>query len=97
MTQKNDISIQEQFDRFHGENPRVYLEIVEFIKKLHSNGHRHYSMDAILHVVRYHRHIRTTDKDFKINNNYSSRYARLVMDRNPNLIDFFHTRELKSK
>jgi hypothetical protein len=47
-------------------------------------------------VVRFHRALETTDPDFKLNNNYSSRYARILMDEEPELAGFFQTRELKS-
>jgi len=41
--------------------------------------------------------IETQDPDgWKLNNNYTSRYARLVMDECPDLDGFFNTRELQS-
>jgi len=94
--EQTNLSIQERFERFDEENPEVYREICGLADALLRSGRRHYSMDAILHVVRYHRHIRTTDKDFVINNNYSSRYARKIMKEHPELEGLFQLRELKS-
>ena len=95
--QENNVSIQDQFERFHDENPRVFEELLQLARKLRGRGHRSYSMDALMHVVRFHRHIDTTDPDFKINNNYSSRYSRKMTNEHPEFVGFFHTRELKAE
>jgi hypothetical protein len=63
---------------------------------LKRKGWNHYGIKAIVEVVRFHRALETTDPDFKLNNNYSSRYARILMDQEPELAGFFQTRELKS-
>jgi hypothetical protein len=64
--------------------------------QLKRKGWNHYGIKAIVEVVRFHRALETTDPDFKLNNNYSSRYARILMDEEPELAGFFQTRELKS-
>jgi hypothetical protein len=40
--------------------------------------------------------MKTVGDDFKLNNNYHSRYARLIMEREPGLDGFFETRGLRS-
>ncbi len=35
-------------------------------------------------------------EEWKLNNNYTSRYARLIMDENPLLVGLFELRELKA-
>lgn len=94
--QQNEVSIQERFERFHGENPQVYRAIHWSVMDLELQGHKHYSIDAILHVIRYDRNITTTGRNFKINNDFTSRYARKFMDEFPAYRGFFQLRELKS-
>jgi hypothetical protein len=47
-------------------------------------------------VARWNRFLRTNDEKYKLNNNYHSRYARLIMQKEPGLAGIFDTRELKS-
>ncbi|CAB4180862.1 hypothetical protein UFOVP1056_1 [uncultured Caudovirales phage] len=45
-------------------------------------------------MLRWETAMSTTGDDFKLNNNYRSRYARLIMATCPDLTDVFDTREL---
>jgi len=46
--------------------------------------------------VRWHMEIETrSDDGFKINNDFSSRYARRIMEQEPDLKGFFVTRRLE--
>ena len=85
-----------KFQEFHAENPQVYTALRDRALQLKRKGWNHYGIKAIVEVVRFHRALETTDPDFKLNNNYSSRYARILMDEEPELAGFFQTRELKS-
>jgi hypothetical protein len=92
-------SIDEAFDRFHAANPDLYHLLVKFARQVKDRGYKRYSMDAIFHRVRWHYNIETTrdpDDEFKLNNNLTSRYARLIMEMESDLRDFFETRVLKS-
>ncbi len=94
--------IQEHFDQFDRENPEVYERFCALVNHLIAAGRKHYSADALLHVIRFERDIRTTGagefdgRDLKINNNFSSRYARKFQRDFPCLADFFEVRRLKS-
>jgi len=88
--------LEAKFQEFHAENPQVYTALRDRALQLRRKGWNHYGIKAIVEVVRFHRALETTDPDFKLNNNYSSRYARILMDEEPELAGFFQTRELKS-
>lgn len=89
--------IQARFEAFHVKHPEVYLELVSIARRLKSKGRTHYSMDSLLHVVRYHRDIEGTEEGgYKLNNDFTSRYARLVMETEPDLVGFFETRGLRA-
>lgn len=85
--------LQKAFEAFHAENPEVYRLFSRFSFDAASAGHRHYSADAIMHRVRWHTGVETTNHAFKINNNLVAYYARHFMNRNPHMRGFFHTRQ----
>lgn len=88
-------SIDEQFAEFHANNPNVYRAIRTLALDMKQRGRDHYGIKSLFEIVRW-SHVRTTGDSFKLNNNYTSRYARLLMEREPELAGFFETRELKT-
>jgi len=63
-----------------------------------ARGFRHYSIDAILHSIRFDRSIAAgPDHGFKINNDRSAHLARHLMLNDPELDGFFETRELRGR
>ena len=91
-------SIQERFERFDAQHPEIYQEFRHIAQDLLRRGRKHYGSKAILEVIRYHRILsgKSEREVFKINNNYSSRYARKLVDEDERFADFFELRELKS-
>lgn len=95
---KHNGTIQERFELFDRENPNIYLLFVRFSRQAKASGRKRYSINAIFERVRWHVNIETASADdFKLNNDFRSRYARLIMEREPELIDFFEIRELKAQ
>lgn len=90
-------AIQDQFESFDKANPRVWELFVRFAEQAKAAGQKRYSSDAILHRIRWHINIETHGDDFKINNNFSSRYARKLVAERPEFEGFFSLRELKSE
>lgn len=87
-----------QFAVFHEAHPELYKEFVKRTFALINRGKTHYSADAILHIVRYHSEVDGRNmEEYKINNNYSSRYARLFIKDHPAHEDFFKTRKINKK
>ena len=80
------------FEKYHHENPRIYHEIVKMAKALKAAGRKHYGMKGIFETIRYETAIKGKGS-FKINNNYTPHYARLVMENNPELKGFFELRK----
>jgi hypothetical protein len=91
-------AISDCFQSFHQDNPTVYRDLVAICRSLKAQGFTHYSADAVYHVLRYQRDINLPvgDDGFKLNNNYTSRYARMIMANEPDLAGFFHLRNLKA-
>jgi hypothetical protein len=90
-------TIRAAFEEFHRSNPRVYELLVKFARQVKAAGHARYSMDAIFHRVRWHVMIETRDSsDFKLNDHYTALFSRLIMEREPDLKDFFEVRARRS-
>tara|TARA_R110000824_G_scaffold7909_6_gene36095 strand:- start:447 stop:815 length:369 start_codon:yes stop_codon:yes gene_type:complete len=80
---------------FHRNNPNVSLELRRLALGLVGAGHRHYSIKGLFEVLRFNAALKTTGKPYKLNNNLTPFYARLLMENEPRLVGFFHTRESK--
>lgn len=89
-------SIEANFDLFHQANPFVYRSLVKLARDLHRRGHRKVGMKMLFEVLRWQWSMATADpaSEFKLNNNYTSRYARLIMDNEPDLAGIFEVRKL---
>lgn len=95
-----DKELSENFWDFHSENMMVYIELRRLALKGVRAGRKRLGIKMLFEVLRWNRMIKTKDPagdEFKLNNNYHSRYARLLMDRVPDLAGVFNLRELKTK
>lgn len=86
------------FEQFHAANPGVYDTIRDLALELRHEGHEKAGIKMLWEVARW-KLIRSTkgDRQFKLNNNLTSRYARLLMDREPDLAGMFDLRELRGQ
>ena len=90
------ISIDERFREFDREHPEVFRLFREYAEQIRWRGFERYSADAILHRIRWWHHVDRCNREFKINDHFSSRYARLLMMVDGSFAGFFETRELRS-
>jgi hypothetical protein len=88
----------EAFQRFHAENPHVYERLKRLAFRLKVRGVERYGMKALWEVLRYEEAVATTAPvgSYRLNNNFTARYARLLMDEEPDLEGFFELRERRS-
>jgi hypothetical protein len=88
-------SIERDFLEFHQANPLVYERLVQLAREWkRRRGNRKVGMKMLFEVLRWEVAMRTTGDDFRLNNNYTSYYARLIMEREPDLRGLFETRAL---
>lgn len=87
-----------RFQAFHERNPHVYRELVRVARDMKAKGLKKLGIGAVYEVARWEWRKATVDptSDFKLNNNYRSRYARLIMKSEPDLNEAFDTRKLYS-
>jgi hypothetical protein len=91
-------TIEERFQAFHGSHPEVLSELEKLIRQLRARGHKRYSIKGLVEVLRFHHAVDgRPDEPWKLNNVYTSRYARMLVESDPSLATFFETRQLKSE
>lgn len=89
--------IQEKFEKFHQDNPQILFLILRNIEAVKRAGLQHYSINGIFERIRWHVSVELRGVDcepYKLNNNYRSRYVRLIEEKFPELRGFFETRTL---
>lgn len=89
-------SIQAAFEEFHRINPHVYRHLVRAARRARFLGRRKIGIGMLFEVMRWNYFVQTEGDEFKLNNNFTSRYARLIEEENPDLKGIFETRCLKS-
>jgi hypothetical protein len=91
-----NMTIQTQFEDFHMANPHIYTEIVSMAREWKKVGKRKLGIGMVFEVLRWNTAITTKSLDFKLNNNYRSRYVRLIEEQESDLVGIFRTRVLQS-
>lgn len=89
-------TIQERFEEFHRRNRWVYHSLEMLTEDWVERGHKRASIDMFMHVLRYQYSRQTTGARFKLNNNTTSRYVRLLIEKHPEWSTVFYTRELRT-
>jgi len=91
-------TIRDAFDEFHGAHPEVLEQLRRRALRAQRRGYRP-GIKALFEVLRWgHGMARKADCDeFKLNNNYTAHYARLLMETTPELAGFFETRAPRSQ
>jgi len=94
------LSRDEQYERWRAsENgAAVFTACIAKAKRLRRAGVDRHGIDAVIGSVRFDRAVQCgRDEDgFKVNNTYSSRLAREIMETHPDLSGMFETRVLRS-
>lgn len=92
---RREARLEREWRAFHAANPQVYAALVREARVLLARGHKRLGVGMLWEVLRWQRMLHTTDPaGWKLNNNHRSRYARLMMEQEPDLRGVFETREL---
>jgi hypothetical protein len=91
-------TIQAKFEAFLEQNPQVWSEFVGAAHRLRSLGFTRYSARGIYEGLRFTMHINGRDASgYKLNNNYTSRLSRRLVEQDETFRDFFELREIRSE
>lgn len=90
-------TIQERFEQFHASNPHVYEALRKLALEMRGRGIPRYSIKGLFEQLRWLYALQTQGEEYKLSNDLTSRYVRLLIERNPELNGFFSTRELRTE
>ncbi len=93
---KTNLSIQQHFEMFDRDNPVIYELLVAGAWDAVNEGHKAFGIAFIWERIRWKLPIETYGSDFKLNNNFRSRYVRKIEASEPGLVGFFNKRSLRS-
>ena len=86
--------VQHDFLAWYPQNMNVVNRFEAAAIELKQSARRsHYGMSAIMEQLRWHSDVGSPHEPFKLNNNYRSVLARLIMAINPDLSGMFSIRE----
>jgi hypothetical protein len=88
-------TIDEKFRAFNDANPWVADELEKLADVEYRNGDGRIGIKYLIEVLRWNYRRATTGQPFRIDNDFTSRYARLLVDRRPEFADLFETRTLR--
>lgn len=92
---ESDVKLDRKFKAFCDRNPHVYDILVRLAREAKAAGKEKISIVLLVQVARWEIMFRTeSDDGFKINNSFTSRYARLIMQNEKDLEGFFELRKL---
>jgi hypothetical protein len=91
-------TIQQQFEEFHRLNPWVYEALEKLAADWIARGKKRVGVKMLWEVLRWQHGRMTVDpsSEFKANNNYHSRYVRLLIANHPEWAELFELRVLKA-
>lgn len=92
-------TIQERFEEFHRLNPWVYDALEKLVADYAARGRKRIGIKMLWEVIRWNYAMRTSDpaNEFRANNNFHSRYVRLLIANHPEWAGLFELRVLKAK
>lgn len=87
-------SITSRFKRFHRANPEVYFSLVKLARDMrHRNSGRKIGMKMLFEVLRWNHFLNTaSDEEFKLSNDFTAPFARLIMLKEQDLQGAFNLR-----
>lgn len=87
------------FRAFHAKHANVYAAVCHLARQAKRAGRTKIGIGMLWEVLRWQTFIAANDEheQYKLNNNYRSRYARLIMDVEDDLDGIFDLRELHAE
>lgn len=93
---ERDATLQERFEAFAKANPHVYVELRRRALTLARRGVKRVGVKALVESMRYDAAVSRGDDGYALNNSLTSRFARMLVDSEPELAGLIELRELKS-
>lgn len=90
-------TIDAAFEIYHQQNPKVYELFKKYVNDILSRGKKLTSAKMIINRIRWEIYMETKgNEEYRINDAFTSRYARLYAKEYPHYKDIFNFRDLRS-
>ncbi|MFE5089476.1 hypothetical protein [Streptomyces sp. NPDC056638] len=89
-------SIQDRFEAFHALNPWVLRHLETLTADAIERGFQRIGIGMLFELLRYRYGEATRGDEFRLNNNFRSRYVRLLIEDHPEWRSFFELRALRA-
>jgi len=83
------------FLTYHRNNPHIWQSFEKFALEMLNTGRKRYSAKTIMERVRWDFDSSNPEAEYKINNDFTSYYARAFARKWPQFREFFEFREVK--
>ena len=93
----NGKSIRQGFEEFNKRNPHIYEMFERQALTAIEKGRKKISAKQIINWIRWNEFLRTSDKNFKINDAYHSYFARHFIEKHPEHSGVFELRKLRNE
>ncbi|WP_172387162.1 hypothetical protein [Streptomyces sp. MNP-20] len=91
-----DVGIQQRFEAFHALNPWVLRALARLTGDCADKGFSRISIGMLFELLRYQYGAATRGDEFALNNNFRSRYVRLLLTEHPEWAPLFEVRALRA-
>lgn len=91
------LTATERFEAFHRANPWVARELERLADELVAAGAARFGVKLLIERLRWDWTKATKGDKWRLNNNHTSRYARLLIERRPDFADRIETRDLRTR
>jgi len=81
------------FSEYDQQNPKIWEYFKKYSFEAKKKGLTHYGAKSIFEIIRWHSNLYGND-GFKLNNNYTSMYARKMIKEHPEFKGFFKLRKI---
>jgi hypothetical protein len=89
-------AVQQTFPSFHALNPWVADALEEMALDALADGERRVGVKHFVEVLRWRYRKATTGEPWRLNNSFTALYARLLIERRPELAELIETRERRA-
>jgi hypothetical protein len=89
-------SIQQRFEEFNALNPWALRHLEALTEDCVAKGFGRVGIGMLFELLRWRYGQATRGDAFRLNNNFRSRYVRLLIDRHPEWAPLFETRALRA-
>lgn len=90
------LTLQQRFEAFDAANPHVMVALESLARDWFNAGHSCLGISMLFETLRWQAGIQTRGDAYRLNNDFRSRYARRLIEANPEWTDRIKTRVLKA-